>query len=98
MQKIKLIRQIVGMKQCDLAKILGIGFPHYSHLENSTTTTPRNYLQLKAKALNVLIPLVKTKIDHNKAEIELLENLIKSTTSNNVLRDAVSVNNLKRNW
>jgi len=73
MEKIKKLRQEVGMSQKELIVKLGVRQSHYSSLENGVYK-PSNKEKIKEQAVNILYPLLIKKIISKREELESLEN------------------------
>lgn len=66
MNDIKVLRKKVGMKQCVLAKELGVEQSNYANIENGKLITSK-IPEIRQKALEILLP----KLDHLIIEKEL---------------------------
>lgn len=72
MEKVKKLRKEVGMKQCELARMLGIVHQTFSNIE-SGYYSPKNKELTKEKAVDILYPLLIKKIIKQREELERLE-------------------------
>lgn len=75
MEKVKRLRQEVGMKQSELAAELRQCQSNYSKMENGKLIT-NTILSLEEKAIKILKPLLIQKIIRMQSEVERLEYLL----------------------
>lgn len=78
MKKIKEIRELVGMKQGDLANALGIQQSNYSAMENERLIIP-SAGTIKERALKILLPMLYEVIQKKEQELNDLKELYENT-------------------
>lgn len=74
MEKVKKLRQELGISQKELIHKLGVRQSHYSSLENGVYK-PNNKERIKEQAIEILYPILMKKLLSAREEVERLENM-----------------------
>lgn len=72
MKKVAQLRVLVGMRSGELADKLGIKGYYYSRIETGVYK-PKRIDEIETKCLQILLPLLRSKIQAYKSEIKRLE-------------------------
>lgn len=75
MENIKNARKALGIKQCFIARKIGMSKSNYCNIENGNRATERLSKTYTEKAKEVLIPIIDEKIRKSQRVIEALVNL-----------------------
>ncbi len=76
MHEVKVLRKAVNMKQYVLAQQLGLDQSNYANMENGKLFTNK-LPEIKQKAVKIILPLLKQKVDKIKLDLQSTEELVK---------------------